>query len=387
MSARVPMAPRTVVASNERGIALAIALLALVVIGALVSATFYVGKSEMTAGRNTVFSNQAVEMAETGLTDVFNEWNPAWNTMPVGTSVSLGTTTPWGGVRYSESVMHVGNNVFMIQALGERVGPTGTVLASRLLGQWARLYVLDLDIQAAITANAQVTVKGTASKVDGHDYIPTDWGGGCTTNAGVYGIRTSADVTTTGNPTIDGVPDKTKENDPTVVDSIFTNPYEELVLETALTVPAGATWNGMAPSTTGTPATCHTSESHNWGEPLRGAGSISECYSYYPIIHALGDFKIQTGRGQGILLVDGNLEIAGNIEFDGIILALGSVETSGTGNKITGAVLSASADIGDEDVFAGNPTVVYSSCAISMVLNQTAYGVPLARRSWIQRWQ
>jgi hypothetical protein len=385
MSARVPMEPRTV-ASNERGIALAIALLALVVIGGLVSASFYVGKSEMTAGRNTVYSNQAAEMAESGLTDVFENWNPAWNRMLAGTPVSLGTTSPWGGVQYSETVTRVGYNVFMVQALGERVGPTGAVLASRLLGRLARLYVLDLDIQAAITANAQVTVKGTASKVDGHDYIPTGWGG-CTTDAGVYGIRTSADVTTSGNPTIDGVPDKSHEHDATVVDSIFKNPYDELVPAATITIPGSATWNGMNPTTSGTPATCHKAESHNWGEPLRGVGSISECYDYYPIIHAQGDFKISTGRGQGILLVDGNLEIAGNVEFDGIILALGAVTTTGTGNKITGAVLSASADIGDEDVFAGNPTVVYSSCAISMVLNQTAYGVPLARRSWVQRWQ
>ena len=66
--------PRTL-ATNERGIALMIALLAIIVIGALVSGTFYAGRMEMQSGRNALYTGQATEAAETGLTDAFASWN------------------------------------------------------------------------------------------------------------------------------------------------------------------------------------------------------------------------------------------------------------------------------------------------------------------------
>ena len=55
--------------SNERGMALAVAIFALVVIGALVAGTFFAGRLEQSSGQATVYASQAAEAAEAGLID------------------------------------------------------------------------------------------------------------------------------------------------------------------------------------------------------------------------------------------------------------------------------------------------------------------------------
>ena len=55
--------------SDERGIALAVAVFALVVIGALVAGTFFAGRLEQQTGRNTIYAAQAAEVAEAGLNE------------------------------------------------------------------------------------------------------------------------------------------------------------------------------------------------------------------------------------------------------------------------------------------------------------------------------
>ena len=76
-------------------------------------------------------------------------------------------------------------------------------------------------------------------------------------------------------------------------------------------------------------------------------GAISLCQSYFPIIYRNGNLKVQDGRGQGVLLVEGDLEVRGNFEFTGLVIVRGELSTNGTGNKITGGVLAKNADLGD----------------------------------------
>jgi hypothetical protein len=66
------------------------------------------------------------------------------------------------------------------------------------------------------------------------------------------------------------------------------------------------------------------------------------------------------------------------------MLALGSVDTHGTGNKVSGAVLSGNANISDDDALAGTPTILYSSCAVQSALKYSAKAVALNERSWAQ---
>src|SRR5687767_15728124 len=54
---------------DRRGIALAVAIFALVIMAALVAGSFFAGRLEQQSGRNTLFVGQAAEAAEAGLVE------------------------------------------------------------------------------------------------------------------------------------------------------------------------------------------------------------------------------------------------------------------------------------------------------------------------------
>ena len=98
----------------------------------------------------------------------------------------------------------------------------------------------------------------------------------------------------------------------------------------------------------------------------------------------LGDLKVTTGRGQGILLVDGNFTVAGNFAFDGAVIARGGLKMSGTGNKITGSVMAATVTVNDSSVsLTGNTSLQFSSCALQAALSASAYPAQAMQRAWV----
>ena len=126
---------------NERGIALAFAVFALAVIGALVGSAFFAGRLEQQSGQNTLFAVQAGEVAEAGLSDAMA--TVAASTLeglPVGGAPhDLGTLTLAGGVSASRQVVRLTGNLFLIRVRGVRHSAAGTTLAVRSLGLLVRL--------------------------------------------------------------------------------------------------------------------------------------------------------------------------------------------------------------------------------------------------------
>ena len=373
--------------SDERGIALAVAVLALVVIGALVAGTFFAGRLEQRGGQNTVYSAQAFEAAEAGVIATITGWDPnVHGAGAVGADVALPLTSLGGQASYTPTVTKLNSSLFLIRSRGERATPGGNILARRLLGSLVRLKIPEIDIQAAVTAHGGVRVGGNAL-VDGNDHIPgapANWGGVCPPlEAPMAGIRTDGAIQQSGNPTIMGNPPR-RQNDATVVDSIFTEPFDALAamrdIEILVENPTAT-----APATTGLPLRCDRTNTLNWGEPWFPAvpATASVCQTYFPIIYRHGNLKLQGGRGQGILLVKGNLELAGGVEFFGIVMVDGRMSTNGNGNKVNGAIMARNVDL-DENFLGGTPTANYSACAISRALNASATVIPLAKRSWAQ---
>lgn len=366
---------------NERGVALAVAIFAIVIIGMLVTGIFYASYLEQRTGENTLYAQQAFEAAETGMVDVLSNWNQSvYGGFPVDTPQALTAVTA-GRSRYTPIVTRLNSNLYMVSARGEQLDASGTVLSRRMLGTLARLAPVTVDVQAAVTSKGNVKVGGTAT-VDGNDHIPPGWGAVCPApGPAKAGVRTDNTVQLLGGGTTLGNPPQ-QTGDTAVVDSLFTNPFDQLKLLTSLVLPSVSN-NGMVPAVTGTPARCNKTLISNWGEPLYGVGAITECQGYFPVIYRNGNLQVQNGRGQGILLVEGDLEVRGNFEFDGLIIAKGLLKTNGTGNKITGGVLAKNTDL-DQNSLIGDPVVNFSSCAISRALNASAVVRPLTDRSWVQ---
>jgi hypothetical protein len=374
---------------DERGMALALAIFALVIIATLVAGVFFMARLEQRSGSNSLWSIQAAEAAEAGLSETLDGWTGSYNTLALGASAPLATQSLPGSAnqRYTAEVQRLSPQIFLIRSRGERTGGAG-VLAGTTVGRVVRLTIPDLDISAALTANGPVSVAGS-SRVDGQDVDPTNWPA-CTTKDTVAGVRTSQTLTLVGgNAQVIGDPNEI-ENDATITPAMFTTPYAAFA---AMATPAMtfSSWPvNQRPGPTASGGTC-TYGTLNWGEPWRlpEPGTVPECTGYSPIIHITGNAQLagagaNVGRGQGILLVGGDLDLSGNFEFVGIVIVLGEIRTTGTGNKIMGAVLAANAQIGDVTSMSGNPEVIYSSCSISTVMLQSAVARPLAERSWVQ---
>ena len=92
--------------SNERGMALAVAIFALVVIGALVAGAFFAGRLEQSSGQATVYAGQAAEAAEAGLSDAISGVNATTlGAMAIGSTASLGTVTLTGASGLSSTAL------------------------------------------------------------------------------------------------------------------------------------------------------------------------------------------------------------------------------------------------------------------------------------------
>ena len=122
--------------NDERGIALAMAVFALAVIGALVGGAFFAGRLEQQSGQNVLFAAQAGEVAEAGLSEAMATIAAATlEGLPVGGApLDLGTLTLAGGVSARRQVTRLTGNLYLIRVRGIRHSAAGTTLAVRSLG-------------------------------------------------------------------------------------------------------------------------------------------------------------------------------------------------------------------------------------------------------------
>ena len=193
-------------------------------------------------------------------------------------------------------------------------------------------------------------------------------------------IKDSTLITTAGCGGLSCVDGSVKiDEDPTIDDSTLTTfgdvPWGDLIGMANKVIASG---NYRAePSLSG--SDCNVNDPDNWGDPLNPA---SACGDYFPVIYATGDLTVNGVQGQGILLVDGNLDVQGGFEFYGPVIVRGALSTQGTGGHFNGGVIAANVDL-DQSSVLGDAIVNYSSCAIARAVSGAASGARLKERSWV----
>jgi hypothetical protein len=99
------------------------------------------------------------------------------------------------------------------------------------------------------------------------------------------------------------------------------------------------------------------------------------------VVHVPGDLVLTGGRGQGLLLVDGDLRVEGGFRFAGAAIVMGELDIGGEGGHFSGGVFAATVvlrqRIPDEQA-----TIGFSSCALGRALAATATGEVLPQRGW-----
>ncbi len=368
---------------NEVGFALAVAIFGLVLIGILVTTGFFVARQEERIGMASEHAAAAFYLAELGINETILGWTGALTGLSLGDSTVVADTIEEG--IWTVIVRKTGDRVYFLDSTGT-VTRGGQVYsgASRRVGLTARAASVDLEPAAALTTRGATSVRGTA-EVNGLDLAPAGWSGVCSGGAndkpGVL-IDDSTNVSTQGSGEVLGAPPV--QQDTTIADSTFSMfgglTWAELAAMADKSLPGGNI-NNTAPVVSG--GTCVTSAPLNWGDPVNPAGA---CGGYFPIIHIAGTARMQSGGvGQGILLVDGDLDLRGNFVFAGIIIVQGNFETQGSGNRVFGGVIAGNADF-DNQVLTGGSVIQNSSCAVerSVLNNSSLSGVrPLPQRGWV----
>jgi hypothetical protein len=368
--------------------ALAVTLFALVIIGAMVAGTLFSGRLEQQSGANTIYGSQAAEAAEAGISDALGTVTaPSLLALTAANPVSdLGTVSLGSRVDVSRQLSRLTSSVFLIRSTGTRRNAAGAPLATRTSGSLVRLVTPHLLIRGGLSAVGQITVTGNAT-VSGNDTTPPLWTGAgvdCPPEGDKPGVVYNGSLTQTGSSSITGNPPK--QADPTLNNGniLGATNFDALKNLRTLTLTSGNI-NDIGPALTNAiPPTCNAAVQTNWGAPT---DPNSPCWNYFPIIYHYGDLSLSgRGSGQGILLVEGNLNAQGQISFYGPVIATGAVNVRGTGTddvKFYGGIIASDVQL-DDSRLSGNATVLYSSCANRRALQGSGTVTRLAQRGWVQ---
>ena len=376
------------VVRGREGFALVMALGALVIIGTLVAGTSFLVMQETRLGRNQLVQARAFAAAEFGLNKIQADWDLTPN-LQMATGATFDTTysVPDQGtarVRYTR----LNAETFWIVSEGRVGGGNGLGASSTAIKRVngiLRLRIPSITANGAFTTSGDVKVQGSAL-VTGTNAIPPGWTGCDATAANKAGIVAPPAATVSiQNPSqVTGTPQVLR--DAVVADSTTYIKYGDetwntLVAQASITITGGTTPSLVTPTVLN--GRCNKILS-NWGEPNRGTGSVPECYNYFPIIYSKGDLHVNSGRGQGILLVEGDLKFNGTFTWSGLIVVRDDVEKGNGTATVFGAVMARNANVIDENQILGNTTYSYSQCGLARALAGSAQVVQARQRAWAE---
>lgn len=334
---------------NRTGFALPLVVALLALGGMLVTASFLMGRLESQSGDNSVRAARAFEAAETGLATTLENWQPEWDTLPVGDSM-LADSAAVATASWQIVILRLSEELFSVRSDGHAIVPGASWPAARRLSQLVR-WSATLPKPAALTVLDSLTWHGQGT-VSGYSNAnqPPGWPQ-CLPDS-VPGIRLPATgiVALTGcsGPScLGGAP-------PVLVDSAL---------------PA-AVASALAPL--------------NYDSLVArsipvNSGPLSDTVSY-PVLHAVGDLNLLGGIGQGVLLVDGRLTLTGGVAFSGLVVALGGLTVGAGGATLTGGVVTQSLEVIPGTFLKAG----YSACVLRKVLRGPTRAIPLQYRSWAQ---
>jgi hypothetical protein len=365
------------IARTERGMALGIALIAIVLIGTMIAGSFFLSSQSYRVQSNGQFEEAALSAAEFGLNTTLQLWNKDTAAAMATGAVRTRTDTVAPGVTAVTRTTRYAGNLFAVVTEGRAGTGVGTN-ARRRLGETLYLPVPTVNAIGAVTTRGNLTLSGTAT-ASGRDSNPP--GMACPPqDSGVAGyampdttkINSSSSVPPKGSPPKLQTP---AANDSNTYLNFGGLNFDSLTKLATITYAAGANASSIQPTVVS--GVCDQTNTHNWGEPWYPptVGAVVACEQYYPIIWAQGNFQFSSGRGQGILLVSGDFTASGGTTFTGLILVRGSMTTSGGGIKASGAVLAYNQN-NTNGTMSGSTAIQFSRCSLAAVMSQLAIRMP-----------
>lgn len=384
---------------RREGFALSTTIVALVVIGLLVTGGFFAASQEGRISTSSADAELALRVAEHGINTVVGTWavgglSDAERNGPKSIALNVGGRT-------------LGTATVEARRLTDRlyfITSTGRIArgnAERKLGMLVRTLQMEVKSDRAVSTFSPIEVTGSAT-VSGEDVTNPAWSqDDCPEPQGMKtGIvaRDTSLVERGGSGVIEGNPPK--DEDPSITRENLTTFGEwdlsELIAQADKRFLGDLKNPAVAPSLN-TDGTCNVDDPLNWGAP---GNQNDPCHYYFPVIYVAGDLDLVGGRSaQGILIVEGNLHITSGFEFTGIIIVRGKLEVGGGNSNVYGSVVllgertSESSRIKDCDLedgcaskVNGTPVIQLSTCAIDRAVRYNSAVsriIPVAERSWI----
>jgi hypothetical protein len=261
----------------------------------------------------------------------------------------------------NQVVKYGGAPIYLLKSYGSTADGGNKVLEVELIRS------PNFDPPAALYSEMPVHIHGSSTYINGKD------GSGTTNKAGVISVATAMpSITESDSPFIDGSPPK--------VTQASTPPPSRLPLKEMLNYLKGDAdfKHHFSESQT------LTGYSNNWGTPASDDTTAPMTYIgpmniVYFNMRGTQTLKLAgDSHGAGILLVEGNLEIDGNLTWYGVILASGAVTVTGGGRKnVTGGIMAGKSAAVEVDESTG---IIYCS-AVSKKLKD------VISPSKITRWR
>ncbi|MEI9476539.1 MAG: pilus assembly PilX N-terminal domain-containing protein [Deltaproteobacteria bacterium] len=356
---------------NDRGFALVLSLIVLLMVTLLTVGAMNTSVLDIKIGSNDLISKKAFYVAEAG----WNEFSARFKTGEITDSAPANTDwkiflaangqraegigydvsnpnhryiqTVQDQMDYAVQIKHLVENFKVATKAGY---PVYLATSHGWYGEGKKTVEVTLnqspglDPPSALYSKTSVHVKGSSTFVDGKDYC------GMQNKPGI--ITTTDTIATSGSPVIDGLP-------PQVINSTLDLPLADYVSYLK---------DYANPNHTYTYIGDKTLTGMDWGS-LTGGDSTSDPVMptgdpniVYFNMNAVNTIKLAGGsHGEGILLVNGNLEVNGGFAWYGIVIATGALTFTGGGEKnVTGGVLAGNMTSVEVDL-AGNVGILYCS--------------------------
>ncbi len=369
---------------------MATALGGLVIIGVMIAGVFFTSNQELRVGTNTFVQERAFRAAEFGLNASLASWdNAKMLLLPIGGRQEIVYDSSAKGWRDTVTITRLTATAFLIGSTGTAFGGIqGT--SRRRTGLLVRISIPSLETKAALTSGGDVALANVP--INGFDTGPLGWTScpavGSPAAAVVVGDSTDITFRKTCplNDCLLGTPKLLASS--VVQDTATFSGFDDETF-TSLTTYSPKVYtsssqppNRIEPVVTG--GGCNKSATKNWGDPSRSTPA-GACESYFPIIHSQGSgyqMQLRGGSGQGILLVDGDLEISGDFTFYGPVIVRGKFVSKNSA-KVHGAVMAANMSGGVNQI-EGTSTIAYSSCALQKAFENAIPPKRVRQRAWME---
>ena len=357
--------------SDERGVALPMAVFAAALLTVLLAASLTVSSAERRVLDNTVAQIDAFVLAQTGL-EQFQADRSAFGFVSVPPAPYESTRVNLGGGFADVVLTQIRPSVsgstplYVIRSHGVVTRPTlpGNVQGERIVAQYAAWLEATMDARSAFTSLTGLHKNGGSGTITGVDECgmqPPVAGVSVPTVPGY--TQNGGSQVPTGSPDIENLGSITSAMDKVTID-----------------------WEGIVDGTTLTP---------DVSIPGDAWPSFSDP-NYWPVIKVTGDFTLPTD-GRGILIVTERLTISGARNWAGVVLVGEHVVGDGN-NGVSGALISGlnvklalnpaayAASVGQNSIGNGVKRIHYNSCYIAQALGAFG-GLTAYRNAWFDNWK